>query len=49
MKNNGTELDGITIMEKDKNIAPTIYINSFYDRYREGVSLKAVVSEIIRI
>ena len=30
MKNNGTELDGITIMEKDKNIAPTIYINSFY-------------------
>ena len=41
MKNNGTELDGITIMEKDKNIAPT--------RYREGVSLKAVVSEIIRI
>ena len=31
MKNNGTELDGITIMEKDKNIAPTIYINSFYD------------------
>lgn len=49
MKNNGTELDGITIMEKDKNIAPTIYSNSFYDRYREGVSLKAVVSEIIRI
>lgn len=49
MKNNGTELDGITIMEKDKKIAPTIYINSFYDRYREGVSLKAVVSEIIRI
>ena len=49
MKNNGTELDGITIMEKDKNIAPTIYINSFYDRYMEGVSLKAVVSEIIRI
>ena len=49
MKNNGTELDVITIMEKDKNIAPTIYINSFYDRYREGVSLKAVVSEIIRI
>ena len=49
MKNNGTELDGITIMEKDKNIAPTININSFYDRYREGVSLKAVVSEIIRI
>ena len=49
MKNNGTELGGITIMEKDKNIAPTIYINSFYDRYREGVSLKAVVSEIIRI
>ena len=49
MKNNGTELDRITIMEKDKNIAPTIYINSFYDRYREGVSLKAVVSEIIRI
>ena len=49
MKNNGTELDGNTIMEKDKNIAPTIYINSLYDRYREGVSLKAVVSEIIRI
>ena len=49
MKNNGTELDGITIMEKDKNFAPTIYVNSFYDRYREGVSLKAVVSEIIRI
>ncbi len=46
-KNNGVVLDGLTIMPEGKCIAPTIYINQFYGRYREGLSLNAIVRIIL--
>ena len=46
-KNNGVMLDGLTIMPKGKCIAPTIYINQYYGRYREGLSLDAIVRIIL--
>ena len=33
IKNNGCEMDGLVIMEKGKDIAPTIYLDSFYELY----------------
>ena len=31
-KNNGVVLDGLTIMKKGRNIAPTIYLDSYYEK-----------------
>ena len=36
MKNNGVELTGIIIREKDKNASPTIYIDELYQEYQRG-------------
>ena len=33
IKNNGCELDGRVIMEKGRNISPTIYLNGFFEEY----------------
>ena len=32
-KNNGVLLQGVCALEKGKNIAPTVYLNDFYDKY----------------
>lgn len=49
LKNNGMELDGLVIMERDSNMAPTIYINSYYDELRKGRSLDSIVDELFKI
>ena len=35
-KNNGLKLTGLTIRNEDSNISPTIYLESFYERFKEG-------------
>lgn len=35
-KNNGIILKGITVVENDNNIAPTIYLNNYYKDYVDG-------------
>ena len=37
-KNNGAILDGLCINKKGETIAPTIYLNSYYEQYKEGWS-----------
>lgn len=50
LKNNGIKLLGITIKHMDESIVPTIYLESFYAKYKEGtMSLKSVVSTIISL
>ena len=48
-KNNGIELDGVVICKKDMKIAPNIYINSYYELYKDGMSMKNIIEEIIHI
>ena len=45
-KNNGTYLDGLIICNPDYNISPTIYLNPYYHRYLEGVSIKDICDDI---
>jgi len=33
LKNNGVIYEGITIMERDSNLSPTIYLDDYYDSY----------------
>ena len=46
IKNNGCEMDGFVIMEKGKDIAPTIYLDSFYELYTNGENIKNIIRQI---
>lgn len=48
IKNNGKELDGLVILKKGCNVAPTIYLNDYYGRYKCGVSVDDIVADIMR-
>ena len=45
-KNNGVMLDGLTIMREGENISPTIYLEPFYDRYRNGADFDSLTDDI---
>lgn len=48
IKNNGVVLRGITLMQDDSNISPTIYLNPYYDAYENGdTTLGTVIDEVI--
>lgn len=47
-KNNDLVLDGLVIKAADTNIAPTIYLNSYFDKFSDGVmDLDDVVESIL--
>lgn len=49
-KNNGVMLTGVSIIKKGTNMAPIIYINGYYDMYKNGrYTIYAIVSEIIKL
>ena len=43
IKNNGCEMDGLVIMEKGKDIAPTIYLEGFYEEYTRGEDIRNII------
>ena len=47
IKNNDVVYNGLTIMDSNFNLAPTIYLNNFYDRY--GDDIDSAVEEVLRI
>lgn len=48
-KNNGMILDGLCIHMSDFPMAPAIYLNAYYDQYRAGMSLDAVIQDILSL
>jgi hypothetical protein len=49
LKNNGVRLDGLIIMEKGKNVSPTIYLNDFYESFREEVGMSEIMEQILEL
>ncbi len=49
IKNNGCELDGLVIMEKGRNVAPTIYLNAFYEAYENGMYIEDIIHKILQV
>lgn len=49
IKNNGLELTGLIIMEEGKKAAPTIYLEEFYQEYRNGETLGELVEKIVSV
>lgn len=48
IKNNGIVLSGLTVMEDDSNISPTIYLNNYFDAYeKDEISLDCVVDNVM--
>ncbi len=49
-KNNGMLLHGLTIQTKDSNISPTIYLESFYETYKDqGMEMEVVLEKLAQI
>lgn len=48
-KNNGVKMEGLVIRENGERIAPTIYLNCFYERFLQGMEMEDVVKEIYTI
>ena len=48
-KNNGLVLTGLTILKKDCNIAPTIYLNQVFKQYQDGRSMESICRELIAV
>lgn len=48
-KNNGTMLDGLCISRHSDRIAPTIYLNAYYQQLEEGVPLDSILDEIFQV
>jgi len=47
-KNNGVVLRGLTVMQDDSNISPTIYLNNYFEEYVSGrVTLVSVVNDVM--
>lgn len=46
VKNNDVVLDGLTIFNPNGNMSPTIYLNSAYEEYQQGMDIEEVVGKI---
>jgi hypothetical protein len=46
VKNNDNVLDGLMIRSDEQRIAPTIYLNRFYDEYQDGRTIESIVREV---
>lgn len=48
-RNNGVTLDGLTLQGPGIQLAPTIYLNPYYQRFLKGTSINSIISEILQL
>lgn len=48
-KNNGVIMHGLIITIGKENISPTIYLDAFYEEYRDGRDFGAIIYDIVKI
>ena len=48
-KNNGVTLDGLTIQSPGSPVAPTIYLNPYYEQYQRGTDIHEIVLDILKL
>ncbi len=46
-KNNGIVLDAVTIMPRGQNLAPSIYLESYYREFRAGTPVRELAAELL--
>lgn len=47
VKNNGVVMDGLTLHYPGKQVSPTVYLNTMYDRYKEGKTIDQIADRLI--
>ncbi len=48
-KNNGVILDGLTISGPGIDMAPTIYLNPYFEQFRQGMKMPEILSDILKL
>ncbi len=48
IKNNGIRLHGMILFKEGYNVAPTVYLESFYEEFKQGRELGSIVLEIAK-
>lgn len=48
-KNNGVVLKGLSLKESDSSVSPTVYLERYYEGYRNGRSIEDIADEIIDV
>ena len=48
-KNNNVLLDGIIIQMPDSNVSPTIYLEAFYEMYKQGMEPENIATKILAV
>lgn len=46
-KNNGIILTGVSIFGQERNVSPTVYLESYYGQYLQGESMEEILEEIL--
>ncbi len=46
LRNNGSRLDGLTVLREGNTIAPALYLNDYFEEYEKGCPLGTIVGEI---
>lgn len=46
LKNNNTELDGISVLQKSQTVSPTLYLNDYYEEYLCGTPVEELLEEL---
>ncbi len=49
LKNNDIELEVLTVINKESNVSPTIYLNSYYEEYKKGTDKGQIIKEIYEL
>ena len=49
VKNNGLHLTGITIRNRESNLAPTIYLDGYFAEYKGGREMDDICKEIVQV
>lgn len=48
-KNNNIQMQGLTVVKKGKNISPTVYLDSYYEAYKNGMCMREILETILQI
>lgn len=48
-KNNNVILHGLVILAKEENISPTIYLNPFWEAYKQGATFSTILQKLMEI
>lgn len=49
VKNNGVAMQGMLIYSREQNVAPTIYLDPFWERYEQGEEWDTIIARILSV